>query len=603
MSLEQRGRRYTFDRLPYQEDVERFAPPYTPEAFTEEEKHYLRPFFSNVDKPVFIVQHLPEEVIGALSSRYSRSTLSLRRMFLDEYALPMLYPDRQRDWGEKAEDEKQEAMITRGQLLSYINALNSGGIDAVANVQRARRFFDRWLAEYGDDSIAEMGGVHLCLEGLSNVATKEIEDKRIGISPLEKSSRYVSFAEKRPDGNYQYIVPGEIRRTPLEDEYKQAMDDLFETYTKISEPYLDYIKQRYPQGDDETRASFNNSRSAKRFDDIRDLLPFATQTNLALFGNGRAFEDLVNRLMDHPLGELRFWGQAMTGELEKVVPSFVRRSKTERGAQVQIYRSNIQALREEMSAKLNTKSEFFMGQDWAQLLSSTPQADVEVLSAFLFTGRSGLSMTDVRELVGKMSLQERTEQLGRILEERKLGNPNAERPEVRFRKVPRAFENAHYMFELWARGGDYRDLHRHRQNTQERQRFTTLWGFDLENEVLESPFFEQIGDALSKAAVVSRELELGAPDVAQYAVPFGYLQHWYMNLSAREIYWMVELRTGPQGRPHYREVCQNIAQQATERDPAIFQGVMTDWNDYSLARRESEKRIERKSNELGVSRD
>lgn len=603
MLPEQRGRRYTFDQLPYQEDVEAFAPPYIPERFTEEEKHYLRPFFSNLDRPVFIAQHLPEEVIGALSSRYSRSTKSLRRMLLDEYIWPVMYPEQQKDWESLPNEEKQEAMRTRSRLLSYINLLNSGGIDAVVNQQRAQQFFDRWLSEYGDDSIAEMGGIHLCIEGLSNVATKEIEDKRIGISPLEKSSRYVSFSERRADGGYQYIVPGEIRGTTLEGEYREAMDHLFDIYTQISELYLDYIKERYPKGDDETRASFNNSRGAKRFDDIRDLLPFATQTNVALFGNGRAFEDLVNRVMDHPLGELRFWGQAMTQELEKVVPSFVRRPKTERGAQVQVYRRNIQELREEMAQELLGGKEGSEHPRWTRLLSHTPHPDVEVLTAFLFSAKSGLSMSQIRELVSGMGEDERARQLVRILEERKFGNPAAERQEVRFRKVPRAFENAHFTFEVWARGGDYRDLHRHRQLTQERQRFTTRWDYNLEKEVLESPWAPEIAFALENAARVSQKFEQISPDIAQYVVPFGFVQHWYMDLSAREVYWMSELRTGSQGRPHYREVCQQIASLATEASPALFQGMMTDLNDYSLARRESEKRIDRKLGELGVTRE
>ena len=70
----------------------------------------------------------------------------------------------------------------------------------------------------------------------------------------------------------------------------------------MQDSYLAYIKERYPKGEDETDSSFNNSRGAKRFDDIRDLLPFATRTNVALYGNGRAYEDLLNRMLDHSVG-------------------------------------------------------------------------------------------------------------------------------------------------------------------------------------------------------------------------------------------------------------------------------------------------------------
>lgn len=589
-------RRYSVEPLPFTQDVERFAPPYSPENFTEEECQYLNPFFSNLDKPVFVIQHLPEEVIGALSSRYSRTTDGLRRVFLREYILPIVNPEQNKEeWGRLNSEQRLEALRTKAKFLDLLNFLSMhGGIDYVVNIQRGRKFFDKWLAEYGDDSISEMGGVHLAIEGLSNVAVKEIEDKRVGISPLEKSTRYVSFSDRRPDGNYLYAVPAEIIGTSLEGPYRLVADLLFETYSQISGPYLDYIKELYPRDENESESSFNNSRKAKRFDDLRDLLPFATQTNVALFGNGRAFEDLINRLMDHPLGEIRFWGQAICGELEKIVPSFVRRSKTQRGAEVQIYRTNLKKLREELSRRIFNGSKTSVRKGWAQLISFNAKADIDILSSFLFPSAGPLTLSEIRRQISEMPYSDREKMLQEILQERKFGKADARREEVRFRKVPRAFENAHYLFEVWARGGDYRDLHRHRQLTQERQTFGTERGYDLENEVLASPFKTQIVEAIETAGRFHKIMASGNPDVAQYIVPFAYIQHWYMSLSAREIYWMAELRTSPQGRPHYRKIVQEISRQAKVVSPSIFSDMMVDWGDYSISRRESEKKREKK---------
>lgn len=592
--------RFKFDRLPFEEDVERFAPPYSPEVFIEEELFYLKPFFSNTDRPVYVVKYLPEEVTGALSSRYSRSITSLRRTFLTEYVWPIAHPEQQKIWDELESDKREEVRHLSSEFFTIVSFFNSsGGVDHVVNIQRARGFFDKWLAQYGDDSIAEMGGAHVCIEGMSNVTLEELVNKRIGISPLIKSTRYVSFSEKRPDGEYQYVVPGEIRGTNLEQEYREAMDTLFDTYTRLNEPYLEYIKNRFPQAADETETSFKGSRSAKRFDDLRDLLPFSTQINGAFFGNGRAFEDLINRLMDHPLGELRYWGQTINRELEEVVPSFVRRPKTERGAEIQRYRSNIKKLRQAMTNELLVGREQEEPVRWVRLVNRTQDADVIVLSSFLFSGEHVLSLREVTEKVRAMPYEERVSLLARILEERKFAKPQARREEVRFRKVPRAFENAHYLFEIWGRGGDFRDLHRHRMNTEEHKPFSVEWGFDLEKEVLESPFIAEIRAALEKAARVSSKIRKQiSPEVAQYAVPFAYIQHWYMNLSAREIYWIGELRTSSQGRPHYREIVQQIGRLASEATPEIFQLLMIDWEDYSLARRESEKKIEAKLKSL-----
>src|SRR5579885_806104 len=414
-------RTYKIDTLPAEEDLSTFAVPYTPEVFTEEEQQYLKPFFSNIDRPVFIAQHLPEEVIGALSSRYSRATQSLRRLFLKEYIDPIVHPERQKNWETFSEKEKKEAFATRDLFHKVIDRLNSGeGIEAVVNVQRGRKFFDTWLAQYGDDSIAEMGNIHVCIEGASIIAIKEFQDKRIGISPLEKSTRYVQFWEKRPDGEYQYIVPGEIKDSPLERDYKEAMDSLFETYISIAESHLAFIKRKYPKGEDETDKSFTNSRAAKRFDDIRDILPWGHQSNFAMSGNGRAFEDVINRCLMHPLGEIRWWGQQVCNELEKVVPSFVRRPKTTRGAEVQLYRHNMKVLRDELYKEFIDEDIVSRQKKWVQLVSYTPEPEIEVIATFLYTSGATSSLADMRQQVKKLGSRKRKEILKRILEERKL---------------------------------------------------------------------------------------------------------------------------------------------------------------------------------------
>ena len=594
-------RRYSFTKLPVQEDLSKYAIPYRPERFTAEEKRYLTPFFTNLDKPIFVLKNLPEEVAGALSSRYSRATKTMRRMFLDEYIGPIIKPESQKNWDVMSLHEKREAQETKKAFLEYIDFFHKkGGFDKVVNVQRGRKFFDKWLADYGDDSIAEMGGIHLCIEGLSNIATRELVDKRVGLSIIEKSTRYVQFWEKRPDGEYQYVVPGEIRGTKYEKKYKKVVDSLFQTYALIAESYLEYVKKKYPKGEDETDSSFLRSRSAKRFDDIRDLLPFATQTYFAMYGNGRSFEDLINRLIDHEVGEVRYWGKEMASELKKIVPSFVTRPETPRGAEVQIYRSNIEKLRGLMGEKIIRKTK--AGQKsrrWVNLVTHTSHPDVEVLAAYLFPAVEHVSMSEMKRQLKLLPKKKRGELLRQILKERAFGRHEAERFRDRFKKVPRAFENASFLYEVWGRAGDYRDLHRHRQTSQERQRFTVVWGFDLEKEVLESKFLPQIKKVYAQAENLFKALQKNRPDIAQYVVPFGYLQHWYMNLTAREIYWMVELRTGPQGREHYRQICQDIARLAKKVSPLLFQLLLVDTGSYALSRRESEKKIEKKKKALG----
>src|SRR5712692_11856552 len=118
-----------------------------PKTFTPDETHALSPYFTNTDRPVFALTNLPETVKGALFARYSRSTKSVRRLFLDEFL------------GQGAPGDAIQ-MSTVG-------------------TERADKLYARVLSEYGDDSVAQLGGAHIACESVSNVLTKVLEWGRL----------------------------------------------------------------------------------------------------------------------------------------------------------------------------------------------------------------------------------------------------------------------------------------------------------------------------------------------------------------------------------------------------------------------------------------
>ena len=134
--------------------------------FSDSEKEILSKHFSNVDDSVFAVITPKQVDRGALMSRYSRSDKSMRKIFLDEF---------------------------------------------LQNENRGEEFYNRVLLEYGDDSVAELGEAQIAIEGLSNIAVKKIEDRRIGLSYLEKSSRYVAW-DKKINGEYKFFKEHEIMK-------------------------------------------------------------------------------------------------------------------------------------------------------------------------------------------------------------------------------------------------------------------------------------------------------------------------------------------------------------------------------------------------------
>src|SRR5438067_6495259 len=170
----------------------------TPE-FDASESALLSRYFTNLDRSVFALRNLPEVVKGALFSRYSRTEKSLRRVLLDEF---INEPDSGFD------------------RLAGTPPVD----DDMVAVRRAEEFYERVLVGYGDDSVAELAGAHLAVEQTSTLAAKALEDSRIGISPLEKSTRYVRFDRPGLDGRYLYYRGPELAHA----DYERAADALFD---------------------------------------------------------------------------------------------------------------------------------------------------------------------------------------------------------------------------------------------------------------------------------------------------------------------------------------------------------------------------------------
>src|SRR3954452_10068542 len=167
------------------------------ETFTDDEQLALQLYFTNTDRPVFALTNLPETVKGALFARYSRSAKSVRRLFLDE----------------------------------FIGVLHDGAAPAAAagvGTERADKLYARVFGEYGDDSVAQLGGAHLACEGVSNVLTKVLEWGRL-MAYLEQSTRYVPYTGG-PNGRWKYHVPPELDGSRLRDAFVRTLDAAFDAY-------------------------------------------------------------------------------------------------------------------------------------------------------------------------------------------------------------------------------------------------------------------------------------------------------------------------------------------------------------------------------------
>ena len=553
------------------------------EKFTREEAWYISPFFTNLDKNVFAAKYLPSEVLGALASRYSRSTKGVRRLFFDEYIKPILEPDLA---GANSRSIR-EAERMKTELVNFVDYLyKHGGWEAVVNSRRAREFFEKWLAAYGDDSIAQMAGAHLFFENISQVAVKNLEDFRIGFAPLEKSTRYVLFDQKI-GGRWLYFVDPILAKSKYGKEYMRILNMLFKRYVDSIEPLFRIFKKLYPQEPGQTERAYRETIKAKTCDVLRSYLPAATLTNVGFFGVGQAFEYVITKCLASPLFEVRELARAAQTELLKVIPSLVGRATSPRGRVYQRYVRRTEKILEKMAHVTRSHQvprETLISGASVDLVEWDEDAEDRIVASLLYK-YSTLAYRQIRERVKILSAKQKLEIIKKAVSLR----------QVRQHRLVRAFENTYYKFDIIGNLGIYRDLHRHRMLTQERQRFTTELGFDIPQDLINAKLANPYLNALDRVNRFYKKISKDFPDQAQYVVMMGNRIRWYQWENLRELSWEAELRTGPQGHPDYRKIEQQKVELVRSVHPTLVAALkFVDFNEYELARRESEKRIDRK---------
>ncbi|SVA86403.1 uncharacterized protein METZ01_LOCUS139257, partial [marine metagenome] len=528
--------------------------PYVAEEFSPGEADVLRRYFTNLDEPVFALVNLPEVVKGALFARYSRSPKSLRRLFLDEF-------------------------------VGELDISGDESIDATVGLRRAEELYDRVFFEYGDDSVAQLGGVHLACEQASNLLTKVLEWGRL-MAYLEQSTRYISY-DSRLGGRYRYYRDEEVLGSALGTRYIADMDRLFDVYADLAERMRRYFIERVPKGDDSDFV-YLQAIKAKALDSVRGVLPAASLSNVGIYGTGQAYETLLVRMRAHPLPETRAYADLMLAELRKVVPSFLKRvDLPDRGDEVGRYHTDVQERLADLAEDWFPPEEPVEPAPMVDLTDFDPEAEVKLVAAALYP-LSNRSDREIEERVRRMSIEERVAVLRAFEGDR--GN--------RRHRPGRALERPSYRFDVLADYGAFRDLQRHRMLTLDWQRLSPDHGYVMPEDVEHAGLAEEFKGAMDRSGSLHEALVKPFPEQAPYAVSLAYRVRFLMHMNAREAMHVLELRTTPQGHPAYRRVCQEMHRLVAERAGHHAVAAMMRFVDHSteprLERLEAERRVEEK---------
>jgi thymidylate synthase ThyX len=541
------------------------------EEFSESQLKILNRYVTHASSNVFALRNLPEVIKGALFSRYSRSNLGLRSLLLKEFIL---------------NEETAFANIAGHSMAEEEHDIE----DQIMAIRKAQNFYDRILDGYGDDSIGELGGAHLALENISMLAAKVIEDSRIGGSPLEKSTRYIYFDQKFHDEYLFYREPI-LMTSAYRDLYINTCNDLFETYSKLIPPLTEVMEKIFPRDPAISNVAYTAALRAKVLDCLRGLLPASALTNMGVYGNGRFFETLIQKLNSNNLAELQDLGKKSYQELGKVIPSFIRRA--EGGHK---HQKSFCSFNEQMQAELKAMAEQHdvfldrMQMPGVKLICYDPDSPYRVAASLLFS-QTDVGLLELQEYCRKLS----DEELNRILD------VGCQFRENRRHKSPRALEHATFTFEMMADFGIYRDLQRHRMLTQERQTLTCNFGYYTPQEIIGTAMQADYESAMERAKKAYDLIAKELPEEAQYVVPMAYNIHWYFHINLRTLQWLCELRSAPAGHPSYRLVAQEMAKQVSAVLPQFEKFFkFVDYDGYVLGRLGQEIRSDQKKQQLNT---
>lgn len=545
------------------------------EDLTGHEKEILKRYVTDVEARVFSMRDLNPEVIGAALARYSRAPTGFRETVAREFLNP----------------------------------------DGSPNDVKGSEMVDRVVNKFGDESVAELAVAPLCIEEVSNLMTKVIEDCRIGGSPIEESTRYVLYDQKR-QGQWRYVRPRSIMESGLADSYVATMEFLFETYAALVEPMQALFRRRLPgdnfkieverpggavlagaselTDDNERRAhriAYNFTIRSAACDVIRCILPAATQANVGLVGNGRFYSGLISKLLTHPLDEARELAPLIRDALNQQIPTFIKRAAEK--PYLKEIDVNLRKLAQDLfrGEAIESSPEVVLlergdGDDFAAMLASMLFPYVQHPTA------------QIRRVVSKLPRERQMEIFHTY-----LGNRESKRD-----RPGRALEHGYPIeFDIVAGFAEYRDLQRHRMLTQQRQEMGVLLGYSVPEEIGEVGMGEAVQECFQRAESLYHDLKRAGLELeAQYASLFNHFIRWNMGMNLRELQHFTELRTQKAGHPKYRRVCQTMARLYLKRHPGMEPVLkFVDYNDYDggITRAEQEARTARKSLASGVFDD
>jgi thymidylate synthase ThyX len=403
--------------------------------------------------------------------------------------------------------------------------------------EKSAEFHEKWVVGYGHSSVAEHAILHVAVEGLSRLAVEVLESNRLA-SYTEKSTRYQKW------GQDDFLTPPELEGHHLLPLYQQTVSHLFSTYHQIVPAVHAAIQASTPRQPSESENAYERRIKSESNDVCRFLLPAASLANVGMTINARALEHAIQKMLSHPLAEVRQVGLEIKQVAQAEVPTLVKYAEA-----VPYLQKTQQALCGSAGA-LNAPST-----DWCQLVTFDPQDERRAMAAALFR-YNAMSYAEALRAVELLD-DEGKRQLAHTL----LGTISAY-------DIPlRELEHTRFTFEVTLDQGAYAELKRHRMMSQTAQAPTTRLGYAVPRAITAAgvePVFRQ---AVDQACQVYEQLAAANPDVAGYVVPNACNRRVLLTFNLRSADHFVNLRSAANAHFSIRRIAQRMAEQIRSAAP------------------------------------
>ena len=388
-------------------------------------------------------------------------------------------------------------------------------IAAELNADSSSKFHDKWVVGYGHSSVAEHAVAHLAAENISRLAVECIESNRLG-SYTEKSTRYQQLDKEHTH------LPEEIKGTPLERDYNDALSSLFSTYEKSISALMDYYSsQSKPEPGREKAHEIKLKTIA--MDSARFLLPNSTLANVGITMNARALEYALTKMLSSPLAEVRKAGAMLRDAGKEVLPTLLKRAD-ENPALI-----NFQNEVRKQSLPFSSP----VGSRHVQIVHYDRNA-LENLSASILYRWSGLSYDDALKHVKSSKPSSAMEMFKSV---------TARFPEGL--KPVRELEHISYTFDLLMDQGAYYEFKRHRMMTISAQEPAISLGYRIPEDIEKCGMRKEFAEAMKESAECFSKIEAPHPFAAGYIATNAHYRRVLATMNLRELATFIRLRSAP----------------------------------------------------------